>query len=251
MIDVLLSKIGNHIRLSADDAAILEQVCSKPQSVPARTDLVREGDKPGPIFVVLEGWACRYTLLSDGTRQITAFLMPGDCCPMHASAQETMDHAIATLTPARVTTIQRVSIGELIMSRPALHQAFSSALLVEEDTLRAWLVSMGRRDSLQRVAHLICELHVRARMAGRANNGRFEMPLTQATLGDALGLTGVHVNRILRKLRLRKLVDLSAGRLIIADVAKLAAVAGFNDNYLLRGTGRCGSETSWTCRRAA
>lgn len=123
---------------------------------------------------------------------------------------------------------------ELILTRPTLTRAFWWTQLVDEDTLRAWLVSMGRRDSQKRVAHLMCELYVRARNVGLTGDGRFEMPLTQAVIGDALGLTGVHVNRVLRRLRLSGMMELAAGSLVIADVARLAAVAGFDETYLHR-----------------
>jgi CRP-like cAMP-binding protein len=157
-----IDKLSGHAPLSAEDVKLLEAACGKPYDVPARHDLIREGDKPGPIFVILAGWACRYKMLPEGTRQITAFLMPGDCCDMHASVLEKMEHSIATLTPARVTRIPRARMEDLILTRPALTRAFWWTQLVDEDTLRAWIVSMGRRNSLQRVAHLMCELYVRA-----------------------------------------------------------------------------------------
>jgi CRP-like cAMP-binding protein len=113
-------------------------------------------------------------------------------------------------------------------------RAFLWTLLVDEDTLRAWIVSMGRRDSVQRVAHLMCELYVRALNIGLTVGDQFEMPLTQIVLGDALGLTPVHVNRVLRKLKGSGVMSLSRGSLVIADVAKLATVAGFDDTYLHR-----------------
>jgi CRP-like cAMP-binding protein len=238
MANPFIKKLSAHAPLSVEDVALLEGACSKPQSISARSDFIHEGDKPGPIFVILEGWACRYKLLPEGTRQITAFLMPGDCCDMHASVLETMEHSIATLTPALVTTIQRMRMDELLTSRPALTRAFWWTQLVDEDTLRAWIVSMGRRDSLQRVAHLMCELYVRGRNVGLTENARFEMPLTQAVLGDALGLTAVHVNRVLRKLRLRGVMELKEGSLIIANIASLATFAGFDEAYLHRRIGR-------------
>jgi CRP-like cAMP-binding protein len=233
-----VKKLSAHASLSNADSALLEAACSKPQSFPARTDLIREGDKPGPIFVILEGWACRYKILPEGSRQITAFLMPGDCCDMHASELDTMEHGFATLTPARVATIQRAKMEELTANHPTLNRAFWWTQLVDEDTLRAWIVSMGRRDSLRRVAHLMCELYVRACAVGLVQNGRFEMPLTQAALGDGLGLTAVHVNRVLRKLRLRGVMELTGGSLIVADLAKLVTFAGFDDTYLHRRTRR-------------
>ncbi len=234
MANAFIDKLSAHASLPAEDVASLINACVSQKNMPARHDLIREGDKPGPIFVILEGWACRYKLLPEGTRQITAFLMPGDCCDLHASVLNFMEHSIATITPARVAMVARPRMEELITSRPAITRAFWWAQLVDEDTLRAWIVSMGRRDSVQRVAHLMCELYVRARNVGLTSQGQFELPLTQSVLGDALGLTAVHVNRVLRKLRVAGIMELTAGSLIISDVAKLANVAGFDDNYLHR-----------------
>lgn len=234
MANAFINKLSAHTALPTEDVVSLETVCGNQKNVPARQDLIREGDKPGPIFVILEGWACRYKLLPEGTRQITAFLMPGDCCDLHASVLNFMEHSIATITPARVAMVPRPRMEDLMTTRPAITRAFWWAQLVDEDTLRAWIVSMGRRDSVQRVAHLMCELYFRARNVGLTSAGRFELPLTQAVLGDALGLTAVHVNRVLRKLRVAGVMELAAGSLIISDAAKLASVAGFDDNYLHR-----------------
>ena len=234
MSNVFIRKLCQHVPLSEDDIALLDKACIDQREVPAHEDLLREGDKPGPVFVVLQGWACRYKLLPEGTRQITSFLMPGDCCDLHASVLERMEHSIATLTPARVAMVPRTQMEELIFTRPLITRAFWWNQLVDEDTLRAWIVSIGRRDSIQRVAHLMCELYVRARNIGLTVGDRFELPLTQTVLGDALGLTPVHVNRILRKLRLSGAMSLSGGTLVIADIAVLMAVAGFDDNYLHR-----------------
>jgi CRP-like cAMP-binding protein len=229
-----VSKLSGNGTLPADDAELLNAVCSKQRNVPARQDLVREGDEPGPIFVILSGWACCYKLLPEGTRQITAFLMPGDCCDLHSSMMDRMDYSIATLTPARVALVDRKRMEEVIATRPAITRAFRWTKLVDEETLRACIVRMGRRDSLQRVAHLICELYVRALNIGMALRDRFEMPLTQIVLADALGLTPVHVNRVIRKLRVGGVMTLDRGHLVIADPRKLANVAGFDDNYLHR-----------------
>lgn len=234
MANAFIDKLSAHATLTEIDVSLLSDACVNQKDVAARRDLIREGDAPGPVFVILEGWACRYKLLPEGTRQITAFLMPGDCCDMHASVLNYMEHSIATLTSARVAMIPRLRMEELITTRPSLTRAFWWTQLVDEDTLRAWIVSMGRRNSLQRVAHLMCELYVRARNIGHIEGNSFELPLTQGVLGDALGLTGVHVNRVLRKLRIAGVMELTAGSLIINDIGKLAAVAGFDDNYLHR-----------------
>ncbi len=232
MPNALIDKLSGFDFVTTEDAAALEAVCGLPRNFSARHDLIVEGDKPGPLFVVLEGWACRYKLLGDGTRQIMAFLMPGDFCDMHLSLLDRMDHNIATITSAKVAMISRMRLDRLLETRPNLVKAFLWTQLVDEGVLRAWIVSMGRRDALERVAHLMCELYNRARNIGLAKDDRVQLPLTQIILADALGLTPVHVNRVLGKLRTSGVMSLSEGTLIILDPTKLAVIAGFDANYL-------------------
>jgi len=220
-----------------DDVRLLVDACHNQRTFAARTDLIREGDKPGPGFVILEGWACRYKLLPEGTRQITAFLLPGDTCDLHASVSTAMGHSIGALTTARVALVPRRILEALVETRSAISRAFWWTQLVEEETLRAWMVSVGRRNGEQRVAHLMCELYFRARPVGLIKTTGLELPLSQTVIGDALGLTPIHVNRVLRRLRLNGVMTLSNGNLVITDIDKLANVAGFDDNYLHRRSG--------------
>ena len=234
ILNALINKLHGYAPLSPMAAAKLEAVVGKPRDVPARCDLMNEGDAPGAMIVVLDGWAARYNILPEGTRQISAFLMPGDCCDLHVSVLTEMDHSIATLTPATIALIQRSELSTLLDTEPALMRAFWWMQLVNEATLRAWIISMGRRDSLQRVGHLMLELFVRANAIGLVKKGQLEMPLTQIVIGDALGLTPVHVNRVLRRLRLEGIMEIDSGTLTIADAVKLARITGFDDTYLHR-----------------
>jgi CRP-like cAMP-binding protein len=181
---------------------------------------------------MLEGLACRYKMLPDGGRQIMAFMLPGDFCDIHIAVLEAMDHSIVTLTKAQVASLPRLQMEALVEARPAITRAFWWSQLVDQGVLRAWIVSMGRRKSTERIAHLMCELYIRMRNIGLATDDQCEMPLTQIVLADAVGLTPVHVNRVLRQLRLDKVMDLRSGSLTILDPAKLARIAGFDDNYL-------------------
>lgn len=234
MDNAFVRKMSGFAPLSSDETDRLSKVCDSSRVLPARHDLIREGDKPGPVFIVLEGWACRYKLLPEGGRQIMAFLMPGDFCDMHVAVLDEMDHTIATITKARVASVQRTTMESLIEATPAITHAFWRAQLIDEATLRAWIVSMGRRGSVERVAHLMCELYLRAHNIGLAQSGQLVFPLTQVVLADALGLTPVHVNRVLRKLRLGGVMEIGRGKLTITDPTKLARVAGFQENYLHR-----------------
>jgi CRP-like cAMP-binding protein len=234
--NALVDKMCAHEMLGPVDVELLIEACQNQRTLPAGTDLILEGDTPGVGFVILKGWACRYKLLPEGTRQITSILMSGDTCDLHAGQSTSMDHSIATLTTARIAFVPRCTLQGLIDTRPAISRAYFWNQLVYRDTMRAWLANMGRRTGLQRVAHLICELHVRAGNIGLTNGDSFELPLTQTVIGDALGLTPIHVNRVLRELRSSGVMTLRSGRVVIADVAKLTAIAGFDDSYLHRRT---------------
>ncbi|MCW3849325.1 Crp/Fnr family transcriptional regulator [Sphingomonas sp. LB-2] len=160
--------------------------------------------------------------------------MPGDACDLHIALLAEMDHSIQTLTPARVAMIERSVVQELLEARPQIARAMWSTQLVDEGTLRAWIVSMGRRSSVARVAHLMCELYVRARNIGLVHGNELEFPMTQIVLADALGMTPVHINRVLRKLREQGVMELKEKSLLLLDPVKLAEIAGFDENYLHR-----------------
>lgn len=234
MTNAFVKKMKTYTVLTDEDIDALDDACRNSKVFPPRHDLIREGDKPGPVFVMLTGWACRYKMLPEGGRQIVAFMMPGDFCDMHVAVLDEMDHSIATLTEARVASIGRDEMEELIALRPSITRAFWRTQIVDESVLRAWIVSMGRRNAIERVAHLLCELFVRATNIGMLMESSFELPFTQVTLADSLGLTPVHVNRVLRELKDRKAIALKRGKLSIIDTLKLANIAGFDENYLHR-----------------
>lgn len=234
MANAFVEKLRGYAPISASDEELLVKACSRSRQFPANYDLILEGDRPDFVFVILSGWACRYKILPGGSRQIISFLMPGDFCDIHVAVLAEMDHSIATLTEAQVVTIPRGEMEALVEVRPGLAKAFWWTQLVDEGVLRATIVSMGRRTSLERVAHLICELCFRMRHIGIATEDSIIMPFTQIVLADAVGMTPVHVNRLVRKLRAAGALDVGAGTLVIADIRLLARIAGFDDNYLHR-----------------
>lgn len=234
MANRFVRKLSGLAGLTDDDKEALERATSKPRLFVARQDMIREGDEPGPMFVVLEGWACRYKILPNGARQITAFLMPGDACDLHIKLLAQMDHSIQAITKAMVATVSRVEMDAMMDAHPNIARAMYTAQLVDEGIMRAWIVSMGRRSSAERVAHLICELYLRARNIGLTGEGEFALPLSQLVLADALGMTPVHINRILKELRLAGAMAVQRGSVTIMDPVKLVQIAGFDENYLHR-----------------
>ena len=234
MSNAFVQNLNKRVALSDDDRASVLAVCAGARKYPAKRDLVREGDPPGPMFAFLEGWGYRYKLLPEGGRQVLAFLLPGDICDMHTSVLDEMDHSIATVTAALVAPIDQSRMQEFVERRPAITQAFWRLQLIDLGVARSWIVSMGRRGSEARVAHLMCELFFRAKAAALVCGSTCPMPLSQILLADALGLTPVHVNRMLRRFRTAGVMHLSRGQLFMTDLPQLVRIAGFDDNYLQR-----------------
>jgi CRP-like cAMP-binding protein len=224
-------KLEHGARLTDEDRVVLRDLSSRMKRIPSNHDISSEGDRPENVHLVMEGFACRYKILADGRRQIMAFLVPGDFCDLHVFILKAMDHTIATLSPCTVVKIPRAQILALT-ERPAIARAFWWAALVDEATLREWLVNIGARPAEQRVAHLLCELLLRLEAVGLTNGDTYELPITQAELADTTGLTSVHVNRVLQRLRRDGLITLKSKNLMIMDVERLKAFSGFNPNYL-------------------
>ncbi|MDX7953818.1 Crp/Fnr family transcriptional regulator [Lichenihabitans sp. Uapishka_5] len=234
MANRFIQKLRGFAELTPREIQALEEATRSSVAFGPRRDLIREGDQPGPVFVLLEGWAFRYKVLPSGSRQIMAFMMPGDACDLHIGMLAEMDHSIQTATEAQVARISRQTMDEMMDTFPGIARAMYIAQLVDEGTLRAWIVSLGRRNSAERAAHLLLELYARAVRAGVANHDEMELPLSQAVLADALGMTPVHVNRTLQELRRSGAIELRRGVLRIQNPVALTKFSGFDENYLHR-----------------
>ncbi|MDB5740764.1 MAG: aadR [Alphaproteobacteria bacterium] len=208
----------------------LNAIIRNPRHVPAHTDLATEGDKPTSVHLVMEGFACRYKFTAEGNRQIMAYLLPGDFCDMHVVVLKQMDHSIATISPCTVVDIPRDHILALLQ-KPTLSLALWCAALVDAAVLREWLVNVGQRRAGQRLAHVLCELLLRLRIVGLADNS-YDLPLSQKDLADTIGVSNVHLNRVLQDLRREDLITWKAEHLVIKDIDRLMEYSGFNPNYL-------------------
>ncbi len=231
----LIRKLERFAPLSDEDRSLLEQICASPRLVPPHTDLAREGDRPDGVLLVLSGLACRHKLRVNGARQINAYLLPGDLCDLDVALLEEMDHTITTHSACKVVRIAPEVIADLLTHHPRIARALRKSQLVDEATLREWLMNVGRRSALERLAHLFCEILLRLRAVGLAPEDSYALPLTQVDLADTTGITPVHVNRSLKELRQQGLIELGGGRLRILDYAGLRAVAEFRTNYLHLG----------------
>lgn len=227
----LTRKLETFGPLPEDDRRFLDDLVGSPRLLRANEDIIREGDTTNDVHVVLEGFAGRYKVTEDGRRHIMALLVPGDMCDIHTFILKRMDHGIATLSPCQIADLPRSRVLEML-ERPAVARALWCMTLVDEATLREWLVNLGQRKTEERVAHLFCELHLRLRAVGLANDEHFLLPLTQTDLADAMGASAIHMNRVIQSLRAKNLVAFEKGQLVILDIDELREMSGFNPNYL-------------------
>ncbi len=202
------------------------------REVPQDTDLVPEGDTPSACCLVIEGYACRYKVLRDGRRQIMAFHMAGDVPDLQSLHLKVMDHSLGSLTPMVVGFIPHEALHEVIRSEPGLGSIFWRDTLIDAAIFREWLVGLGRRTAQQQLAHLICELLVKMRAVGLTQDETLVLPFTQQELGDAQGLSAVHVNRVLQDLKNEGLIGGARNTITVPDWAKLKAFSEFDPTYL-------------------
>jgi CRP-like cAMP-binding protein len=228
----LARKLAHFADLSDEDVRLLDGLASSPTHYHADRDVICQGDRPSNVHLVVGGFACRYKLLEDGRRQIVALLLPGDLCDPHIFLFEEMDHSIATLAPSGIAMIPRDRILEITEERPKLARALWWSTLLDEAILREWLVNMGQRDAHESMAHLLVELYFRYRVIGETEDDSFFFPLTQTEFGDTLGLSIVHVNRTLQRLRAEGLIEVRSQTVTVLDLEGLKAVAQFDPAYL-------------------
>ena len=237
MTNPFVRKLECFAPLSADHRSMVEALTARAVTFDPRKHLVREGDDPLSVNVVMSGWACRSKMLPDGRRQIISLFLPGDMCDPYVFLLGAVGHAIGTLTPCSVAKVPAQSIRDVTASGPRLAEALWWQTLVALEVQREWTVSLGRRNALERLAHLFCEVVARLTAVGVCNGADCDWPLTQLDLADATGLSGVHVNRSIQELRASGLIELRARRLTVVDHVGLTDLAMFDPGYLHLRTG--------------
>jgi CRP-like cAMP-binding protein len=222
---------GRH-ELSDAEKQVLEYSISSVRHVPTRTQLVRAGERVETSTLLLEGFVCRYMDDREGQRQLLAVHVPGDFIDLHAFPMKRLDHDIATLGPVKIACYEHTTLQTITERYPHLTRMLWFSTLLDAAMHREWIFRLGRLSAEGRIAHLFCELNARLEMVGLANDGQFTLPMTQPDLAEASGLTGVHVNRVLRALRERDLLTFKGGEVRILDRKSLETLAEFEPHYL-------------------
>ncbi|WP_027584490.1 Crp/Fnr family transcriptional regulator [Bradyrhizobium sp. Ai1a-2] len=230
--EMMIRRLRVHSKLNEDDAAALRSVSTHVKEFQEDTVFVRESEWATHCCVILSGFAYRAKVTENGKRQILSFHPAGDMPDLQGLYLDRMDHDLVTLSRARVGFIEHRSIQHLIETRPSIMQALWRETLVDAAVFREWIVSLGTRTAAGRMAHLIAELRQRLTAVGIEADDEFEFPITQSKLAEALGLSPVHVNRVLQSLRAEGVLDIQKNMVKLRDIEKLVEIGGFNDTYL-------------------
>jgi CRP-like cAMP-binding protein len=228
----LVRRLDMSTELNENDKELLSTLPLRVSRLPPHSEIVREGDHPHDSVLVLDGLVSRYRMLGDGTRQILSLHFPGDLPDLQSLYIERMDHSLSTFTAARVGYIPHEALRELSAREPRIGRALMTHCLADAAIFREWIVNLGRRPAIARMAHLFCELYVRLKALDLITADSMELPLTQTDLADALGLSTVHVNRVLQALRHDGVIYSDGRRHRVVDWERLKLVAGFDQRYL-------------------
>lgn len=228
----LTRKLSAFVALSGSDLDTLSQFHRRRRTFMAGHELIHEGQTNQSAFILAEGWACSYKVLPGGERQIVDFQVPGDFLGLRSILFRTADHSTEAITKIEASEVLESDILDSFAKAPRLATAVLWAASRDEAMVVEHLVNLGRRSAEVRMAHFLLELGARLKLVGVGDKSGFDCPLTQYHLADALGLSAVHINRVLRHLREEGLVTFRQGRVRFENFKGLTELAGFDIDYL-------------------
>ena len=231
-IERVLRRLESRVPLSLEDRAAVQALPLHHRSLQPASYLVREGETPETCALLLSGFAYRHKVTSAGERQIMSVHMPGEFLDLQNSFLEVADHNVQMLTQCEVATVPVAALRKLALDHPLVGRAMWIETLIDAAVFREWIVNVGRRDSISRISHLLCEFAIRLEAAGLARNHRYDMPMTQEQIADCTGLTPVHVNRVLKELGRMGLIERDKRAVAIVQWDRLKDIGDFNTRYL-------------------
>ncbi|CAN5206548.1 Crp/Fnr family transcriptional regulator [soil metagenome] len=231
-LDIVVRKLEKHMLLTAGEKKALREAFETTTDFAEGDDLGSIGESVSFVGALLVGHLCRQLTLNNGSRQLLSLPMAGDTVQMQSGLLNTMDHSVTALTPCTLAIASKAAIEAMSEEFPRLADILCRNVAIEASVTRQWVLSMGRRDAYGRLSHLFCEMFSRMSDAGLTTGASYAMPLTQAELSDATGMSVVHVNRTLMQLRDRGLIRLGRGRLTVCDWDGLVSAGAFDPAYL-------------------
>ena len=194
--------------------------------------MVREDEHYNECTLLLEGFAARVKTLRSGKRQIVSVHVTGDFVDLHSFVLKRIDHSIVALTPCRIANVAHQDLEAITENFPHLTRLLWLGTVIDGAIHRAWLAAMGGRSAAGQLAHFICEMFLRLQAIGHTDGSSMVLPFTQPELGDILGLSSVHVNRVLQGLRSDNLVRWQDQSITILNWDGLSRLAEFDSTYL-------------------
>jgi len=228
----LARKLAAFVALSPDELAVLDRLHQRRRTFRAGRDFVLQGERSEAAYIVASGWACSYKLLPNGLRQIVNFQIPGDFFGLRSVLLQTSDHCVEPVTDVEASEVLGAELLDAFAQTPRLAAAVLWAASRDEAMVVEHLVDIGRRNAVDRIGHFLLELGSRLALVGLGDEAGYACPLTQYHLADSLGLSAVHVNRVLRILRESGSVTFRDGQVIFGDRARLAELVEFDSAYL-------------------
>jgi CRP-like cAMP-binding protein len=238
----MVKRLERRSPLPEEDRQALLTLPHSVRKLAASAHIIRDGDPADNCSLLLSGFAYRYKITGEGGRQIISFHVAAEFLDLQNSFLGIADHSVQMLTEAEIALIPSAALQELALTRPALARSLWIDTLIDASIFREWVVNVGRRDSRARVAHLLCEFSLRLEAAGLASNHHYELPMTQEQLADAVGLSSVHVNRVLKQLGEEGLISRDRRSIVIEDWGRMRAAGDFNERYLHHDAMDAGAE---------
>ena len=223
-------------KLTEQELACLQELEADSVHFERGTEIFYEGESSDKAYIVKHGWGCSFKLLPNGDRQIIAIFLPGDCVDLRCALHRVTDFTFLAITDLIASRIKTSRIERLFNEFPHLGVAMLLATAQDDEMVVEHLVSLGRRTAIERLAHHFLELHDRLTIAGLATGSLFDCPLTQYDLADTLGLSAIHVNRMLRELREQNLMTFTDHKVELLDVGRMQELTGYvgrNHTYII------------------
>ncbi|HWI86977.1 MAG TPA: Crp/Fnr family transcriptional regulator [Sphingomonas sp.] len=231
VVDLLIRALERRDRLSERERSALAEAVGELRIHPPGDTLIRAGVSAEYSTLLLGGLLGRVFYMSEGKRQIVALHVPGDFVDLHSLLLKRLDHDVTAISDVRVALFPHTILRRLTETEPHLARMLWLLTVIDAAVHREWIARLGHSAAV-RIAHLLCELHARLTIVGQATPSGFALNLTQADLGDMTGLTPVHINRTLRRLREAGLAVVRDGYASIPDIKGLRQFAGFDPTYL-------------------
>ncbi len=232
-LNLFVKRLSLRSNMTDEEAGAILGLKGELREVPAHKDFVRAGEPVDHSCLVVDGLVGRFGQNGEGLRQITCFHIQGDMADLPSVVTPKSGWGLSAMTKSVLLRLPHKELRRIAAAHPGVAEAFWRDCVVDGSIFSEWVVNMGRRDSITRLAHMFCEMAIRSELAGLGDKKSYPLPATQADLGDATGMTPVHVNRTLKELRERSVLTAQMGTVTIEDWDQLVSIGDFDDGFLL------------------